>query len=80
MKKIKVVYIHPSQLSERWLQYYKLDELQNIFDIEYWDCSAFANPSFKAQEMLIRPYLYVLRNENELRENLTRIPKDSLIV
>ena len=80
MEKIKIIFVHPSQLSERWLNYYHLDELQNAFDIEYWDCSALANPNFKAKEMQERPYLQVIKNIGDFKENINRISKDSLIV
>lgn len=77
---MKIIYIHPSQLSKRWLQYYCLDDLQNIFDIEYWDCSAIAKPGFKAIQIEKRPYLISINSTNDFIINLKRIPKDSLIV
>ena len=77
---MKIIYIHPSQLSRRWLQYYCLDNLQDTFDIEYWDCSAIAKPGFKAKQVETRPYLICINNINDFITNLERIPKDSLIV
>ena len=80
MEKIKIIFVHPSQLSERWLNYYHLDELQNVFDIEYWDCSAIANPNFKAKEIQQRPYMLTINGIDDFKENIDRIPKDTLVV
>lgn len=80
MGKTRIVFIHPSQLSERWLNYYHLDELRDIFDVEYWDCSAIACPSFKASEIRERPYVSVIRGMDDFKRNVYRIPGDSLIV
>ena len=76
----KIIYIHPSQLSERWEKYYCLDNLYKKFDIEYWDCSSIAYPSFIVNSPLEREYLVVVNDEASLDYNLRRIPDDSLLV
>ena len=80
MEKIKIIFVHPSQLSERWLNYYHFDELQHVFDIEYWDCSAIAKPNFKAKEIQERPYVQVIKDIEDFKRNVNRISKEALIV
>ena len=77
-KKLKVIYAHPSQLSYRWLNNYCLDELKDVFDIEYWDCSSIVYPNFKAPVIPERSYNIIIKNEAEFDERLSKLPKDAL--
>ncbi len=77
---IKIVYIHPSQLSERWIKYYCLEELKKNFDLEYWDCSMISSPSFQSNALITTNYLHIIKSYKEFEDNLKRIPKDSLLV
>ena len=77
-KKLKIIYATPSPLTERWLGNYCLDELKDIFDLEFWDCSQMTDPSFKTQKILSRPYVTIIRNLNELENKLIKTPKDAV--
>ena len=76
----KIVYIHPSQLTERWIKYYCLEKLKNDYSVEYWDCSRIAHPSFKSNKYLYKDYLLEIGSIDHYEQNLIRIPRDSLII
>lgn len=76
----KLVYIHPSKLTNRWINYYCLDSLSEVYDLEYWDCSNISNPSFKAGNPAIRDYVTVVKTSSDFIDNLKRIPSNSLLV
>ena len=78
--KYKLVITHPSQLSERWVNYYCLDELNKVFDVEFWDCSALAYPSFTVANPLQREYLRVMTSLEQFKENIQKLPKDTILI
>ena len=78
--KIKVVITHPSQLSERWMKYYCLEDLSKEFDVEFWDCSDVAYPSFKVAHPLVNKYLHVIDSLETFRSSLSKLPKDTVLV
>lgn len=78
--KYKLVITHPSQLSERWVNYYCLDELCNFFDVEFWDCSALAFPSFTVANSLQRDYLRVMTSLEQFKNELEKLPKDTILI
>lgn len=78
--KIKMVITHPSQLSERWVKYYCLDELNKVFDVEFWDCSALAFPSFTVAHPLTPDYLHVIHTLQEFESKLQCLPKDTVLI
>lgn len=78
--KIKLVITHPSQLSERWVNYYCLEELTKVFDVEFWDCSALAYPSFTVAHPLSPDYLRVIHTLKEFAEKMMNLPKDTVLI
>ena len=80
MSKIKVVITHPSQLFERWIKYYYMDELAQVFDFEYWDCSKIVTPSYSVPNSLSRPYLHIIHSIKEFQNQISRLPKDTVLI
>lgn len=78
--KIKIVITHPSQLSERWVNYYCLDHLSEVFDIEYWDCSAIVYPSFMVAHPLSPNYLHEIKTLREFENKLNCLPHDTVLI
>lgn len=80
MSKIKVVITHPSQLFDRWIKYYCMDELAQVFDLEYWDCSSIVTPSYIVPNSLSRPYLRVIHSIKEFETHISNLPKDTVLI
>lgn len=78
MDKIKVIYVHPARLYERWLHYYYLDDLARVFDIEYWDTSKIMTPDLVEPTRVERDYVKYINTWEELVNNLERIPRTSI--
>lgn len=79
-KKIKIAFISVSVLTQRYLDYYCLDELSEKFDIEYWDCSDISQMGFHVSDSIIRPYQIKIHTLREFRQNIKRIPRDTVVV
>lgn len=77
--KTKLVFITHSELTQRYLDNFYMDKLEATFDFEYWDCSNLFKPGFHYDNSLERPYVVKILDERDLRYNLKRIPKDSVI-
>ena len=77
-KKLKVIYATHSPLTERWLENFCLDELVGKLDFEFWDCSQIADPSFKTQKILERPYVTVIKSVSQLEDKLSTLQKDAI--
>lgn len=77
---MKLVIINQSQLSERWIKYFCLDDLSKVFDLEYWDCSLLGYPSFTVAHPLQRDYLRVINNLQELKKSISCLPKDTVFI
>lgn len=80
MEKIKVVITHPSQLFERWINYYYMDDLAEAFDLEYWDCSQVVTPSYKVHSKIERSYVRSISTLEEFRELLSKLPSDTILI
>jgi hypothetical protein len=80
MEKIKVVITHPSQLFERWINYYYMDDLAEAFDLEYWDCSQVVTPSYKVQSKIERSYVRSISTLEEFRELLSKLPSNTILI
>lgn len=78
-KKIKLVFICRTELNQRAVAFFCLDELCKDFDLEYWDCTDFIYLPQRFENKLNRPYLRKIHTIGELRQNLKRIPKDAII-
>ena len=77
-RKIKLVIIHPSAFTKRWLSYYHLDELAETFDVEWWNISAIAAPHYNVQN-IDRPYVRSFATKRSFLQALRRLPKDTLV-
>lgn len=77
---LKVVYVHPARLYERWLHYYYLDELAETLDIEFWDTSKIMAPDLKEAALAERNYVRHIDSWEGLTANLERIPRTSIFV
>lgn len=80
MNKIKLIITHPSQLFDRWIKYYCMDELAQVFDLEYWDCSLIVTPSYIVPNPLSRPYLHVIHSIREFEDKISKFPKDTVLI
>lgn len=80
MNKITVVYVHPARLYERWLNYYYLDDLAKVFDVEYWDTSMIMSPDLVEPTCVEREYVRYINSWEELHSNLKRIPHTAIFV
>jgi len=69
-----------SPLTTRWESYFCMDALSRVFDLEYWDCSQVAYPAFFASTVLERPYTVTITSMEMLRDNLQRLPSDTLLL
>ena len=78
-KKIKLVFISRSELNQRMVDFFCLDELCKDFDLEYWDYTDFVYLPQCFDNKLNRPYLRKIHSLGELKQNLKRIPSDSII-
>lgn len=76
--KIKLVIIHPSALTQRWLLYYHLDELSKKIDVEWWNIAAIAAPHYDVQNVE-RPYVKTFISKNDFLRALRKLPNDTLI-
>lgn len=77
---ISVILIQSSELSQRWVSYYYMDELSQRFHFEYWDCSSFVFPSFKSSTKLAREYVVEIPSVAYLTQKLSLLRKDALII
>ena len=78
-KKIKIVFICVSELTQRYFDWWALDELSEKFDMEYWDISEIAYNGFRAKDKIERPFVVKIKSIEEFEQNLKKIPKDSVI-
>ena len=79
-KKIKLVFISGSELDQRAIDYTCMDKLCNDFDLEYWDCTDFIYLPLCFENKLDRNYLRKIHSIDEFRQNLNRIPVDSIVI
>ena len=76
----KIVLLICSELSQRWLEYYALDILAEVFDFEYWDCSDILIPGFHYTTKPERNYVLKISSLEQLKQNLQRLPKQTLVI
>lgn len=80
MNKIKVVITHPSQLFERWVNYYCMDTLADEFQLEYWDCSNIVTPSYKIKNPTIRSYVKTIESLKHFESSISKLPPDTVLI
>lgn len=65
----KVIILHPSQLSYRWIKYLCIDGLiEKKVEMEYWDCSAIDSLPLYSMDNIERAYLREIRSLNDLKK------------
>lgn len=79
-KNIKIVFLVGGPLTNRWLSYYHLDELSQVFDVEFWDCGALIRHPYKVSGIQERNYSYTIVDENSLFLNLRRMPQNAMLM
>ena len=79
-KHIKIIYLVGGPLTKRWLSYYCVDEMATVFDVEFWDIAAILPDGYNVSSIEERPYARTILSLNDLRQNLKRLPKDTLLV
>ncbi len=79
-KNIRIILMVSAPLTTRWASYYCTDSLASVFTFEYWDCSAVVGHPFAASEILLREYVHVIRNYDDLKNQLSLLPNDTVIV
>lgn len=82
IKRVKVVIMIASPLTKRWHTSFCMDELANIFDLEYWNLSGLATPTYEAREedIISRSYSKRISSRRELRRNLRQLPADTVVL
>lgn len=78
-KKVKLVYVCRTELNQRVVDFFCLDELSKDFDLEYWDCTDFIYLPQCFENKMDRPYLRKIHSIGDFRDNLNRIPKDTIV-
>ena len=58
MSAVKIIFLIGGPLTKRWLFNYRIDELAQFFDVEYWDCSALIVHPYRVAEEIKRDYVY----------------------
>lgn len=66
----KIIYLVSGPLTERWLSYYRLDTLNQYFDIEFWDCSALQSTHYTVNKGQIRSYVHHVTSLKMIDERL----------
>ena len=80
IKHIKIVYLVGGPLTKRWLSYYCVDEMAVDFDVEFWDIAALLPDGYDVSAIEERVYERTILSMDELRQNLKRLSKDTLLV
>lgn len=78
-KQIKLVFISRTELNQRMVDFFCLDELCKDFDLEYWDCTDFVYLPQCFDNKLERSYSRKIHSISEFRQNLDRIPADTIV-
>ena len=79
-KKIKLVFISKSELNQRVVDFICIDNLCNDFDVEFWDCTDFIYLPQCFENKLNRSYIRKIHSIGEFRQNLNRIPVDTIVI
>lgn len=76
----KIIFLVNGPLTERWINYFCLDDLNKKFDIEYWDCTHLIEHANVVSDVQERDYVHSNITWQNLDTNLSRLPKNSIIV
>ncbi len=67
-------------MTERWQGMFCMDALATKFDLEYWDCTDVCKPAYEASTVLYRDYTRIIKDREDMRNQLSRLPKDTVIL
>lgn len=80
MEKKKVVITASSKLNSRWFNYFCLKELNDVYDLEYWDCSEFTYPRFDTMYEIPADFLVKLKTKRDFLKHLKQLPPNTLLI
>ena len=80
MNVAKIIFLIGGPLTKRWLFNYRIDELAQSFDVEYWDCSALIAHPYCVAEEIKRDYVYLIDSSDELDKRLAQQPWDAILI
>lgn len=76
----KVIILHPSKLSYRWIKYLCIDALiEKKVEMEYWDCSAIDSLPLYSMDNIERTYLRKIRSLNDLKKKMSEQDRNKCI-
>lgn len=79
--KHKLVIISDSGLLQRHFDYFYVDNLNEAFDFEYWNCSRLLlKKEHRIESMIERPYDITINSYWHFYKKLRRLPKDTMIL
>ena len=76
----KIIFLVGGPLTKRWLFNYRIDELAQSFDVEYWDCSPMIKHPYHVTERLQREYAYQIDSYEILDQRLAQQPWDAILI
>ena len=79
-KHIKIVYLVGGPITQRWLDYYQVDEMAKVFDVEFWNCSAILDDGYIVTNPIRRDYVVTIDGVKDYKRRLKRLPKDTIAV
>lgn len=80
MSAVKIIFLIGGPLTKRWLFNYRIDELSQFFEVEYWDCSALIAHPYRVSEEIKRDYVYQIDSYEVLDKRLARQPWDAILI
>lgn len=80
MSAVKIIFLIGGPLTKRWLFNYRIDELSQFFEVEYWDCSALIAHPYRVSEEIKRDYVHLIDSFDGLDKRLVQQPWDAILV
>ena len=80
MSKAKIIFLIGGPLTKRWLFNYRIDELAQSLEVEYWDCSALIAHPYRVAEEIERDYVHLIDSFDELDKCLAQQPWDAILI
>lgn len=80
MNQIKIRILESSVLTPRWETNFCIEELQNRFEVEYWDCTKIVSPSFSPKTEISKPYVVKIKSLKDLNQRIKQLSLDTLLI
>lgn len=80
MSTAKIIFLIGGPLTKRWLFNYRIDELAQSFDVEYWNCSALIAHPYRVAEEIERDYVHQIDSFEALDKRLAEQPWDAILI